>query len=149
MEYLVIVLVIAVALAPLSHFVPSKAQRKIARLREYAAINGLYVEFRDLPGVEAKTRVESSGRNIYYGRRVRARAMEGGRRRVWVCRDNRWSAVPRGPSVPEVLAELPVGILAVSADLDSCGIYWQETGDEAEIDRILQVLDALADKIYQ
>ena len=50
LKYLLIVFVIALALAPLSHFVPSKRQRHIARLREYAAVHGLFVEFRSLPG---------------------------------------------------------------------------------------------------
>ena len=39
MTYLLIIFVIALALAPLSHFVPSKRQREIARLREYAAVD--------------------------------------------------------------------------------------------------------------
>ncbi len=50
MTYLLIIFVIAVALAPLSHFVPSKRQRQIARMREYAAVHGLFVEFRGVPG---------------------------------------------------------------------------------------------------
>ena len=48
MTYLLIIFVIALALAPLSHFVPSKRQREIARLREYAAVEleqaGLAIE---------------------------------------------------------------------------------------------------------
>jgi len=50
--YLLIIFVIALALAPLSHFVPSKRQRKVVCLREYAAVHGLFVEFRTLPGVK-------------------------------------------------------------------------------------------------
>ena len=49
LTFLLIVFVIALALAPLGHFVPSKRQRAIARMREYAAVHGLFVEFRDLP----------------------------------------------------------------------------------------------------
>ena len=70
MEYFVIVLVIALALAPLSHFVPSKHQRKVARLRESAAVQGLFVEFRNLPdggGTASSGRVaRQQDRNIIY-----------------------------------------------------------------------------------
>jgi hypothetical protein len=52
LTYLLIILVIAIALAPLSHFVPSKRQREVARMREYAAVNGLFVEFRGVPGAD-------------------------------------------------------------------------------------------------
>ena len=63
LKYLLIVFVIALALAPLSHFVPSKRQRHIARLREYAAVHGLFVEFRSLPGT---ARERADGHTIYY-----------------------------------------------------------------------------------
>ena len=51
LTYFLIIFVIAVALAPLGHFLPSKRQRKVARMREYAAVHGMFVEFRALPDV--------------------------------------------------------------------------------------------------
>ena len=84
LSYLIIFFVIALALAPLSHFIPSKAQRKVARLREYAATHGLFVEFRDVPARKgasftAKPAVRAADRKntrtIYYGKRVRARGL--------------------------------------------------------------------------
>ena len=72
MKYLLIVFIIFLALAPLSHFVPSKRQRKIARLREYAAVHGLFVEFRHLPGSSREgSPARASGQQIiYYGKRL-------------------------------------------------------------------------------
>ncbi len=46
LTYFIIIFVVALALAPLSHFLPSKRQRKVAGMREYAAVHGMFVEFR-------------------------------------------------------------------------------------------------------
>ena len=83
MSYLLIGFVIALALAPLSYFVPSKAQRKIARLREYAALNGLFVEFREPPGAAANAVTHRAAQTIYYGKRVRARGRGPTKRIAW------------------------------------------------------------------
>jgi hypothetical protein len=149
LSYLIILLVIAVALAPLSHFVPTKAQRKVARLREYAAIHGLFVEFRDVPRPKSQASAVSTAHTIYYGRRARGGGRGPERRLVWLWGENGWTGLPRREPVAAELAALPGGILAASADQDSCGIYWQESGDEAEIDQICSVLEALAERLYQ
>ena len=137
------------ALAPLSHFVPSKAQRKIARLREYAAIQGLFVEFRDVPGAGVRAASGNRGRTIYYGKRVRTRGRDKMTAVAWLQREDYWVSEPRRWAVPPQLAALPAGILAVGADPDSCGVYWQECGDEQEIDQICEVLGAMAESLYQ
>ncbi|MEH6582873.1 MAG: hypothetical protein V7754_13115 [Halioglobus sp.] len=149
MEYLIIIFVVALALAPLSHFVPNKQQRKVARLREYAALNGLFVEFREVPGADALAVVAGTPHTIYYGKRVRARQNGPQSRLVWRSTAEGWIGRPRRLSVPEELSSLPTGLLAASADQDSCGVYWQERGDEGEIDRICAVLDALVANLYQ
>lgn len=149
MSYLIIILVIALALAPLSHFIPTKAQRKAARLREYAATHGLYVEFRDVPHAGELAVAKPRANTIYYGKRVRAggRGPEG--QIAWLFGSEGWIGLPRREPVPPQLSLLPGGILAASADQDSCGIYWQESGEEAEIDQICTVLEELAETLYQ
>ena len=149
MSYLIIILVIALALAPLSHFVPSKAQRKVARLREYAAIQGLFVEFREIPGNAVSPVRGNHGRTIYYGKRVRARGRDSVKPIAWLPREEGWTSEPRRQPVPPQLSAFPAGILAVGADPDSCGVYWQESGDEQEIDQICGALAALAEGLYQ
>ena len=42
MTYFLIALLVALAIAPLLHFLPSKRQRKQAQLRERAALSGLF-----------------------------------------------------------------------------------------------------------
>lgn len=139
LKYLLIVFVIALALAPLSHFVPSKRQRHIARLREYAAVHGLFVEFRSLPGT---ARERADGHTIYYGKRLPASRAREASHRAWLRDGSAWRALERRGEVPAVLHQFPSQILAASADEHSCGVYWQESGEVEIVEQIRQVLEA-------
>ena len=143
MTYLLIIFVIALALAPLAQVLPSKYQRRIARLREFAALRGMFVEFRTVPGSSTVRRSESGyqrGKTIYYGLRIPARGCEVEQTIAWIYEGSGWRGIPRKTPVPALLCELPDGIFAVSIDRGSCGVYWQEAGEEADIERIHQVL---------
>ena len=150
MTYLLIILVIAIALAPLSHFVPSKRQREIARMREYAAVNGLFVEFRGVPG---RDRVRSSDRDgagrdtIYYGKRIPAAKARAVKTRAWRFENGSWVGLERRAEVPAELASLPAEVLAASVDEGSCGIYWQEAGGVENIELIRRVLEVWAEEV--
>jgi hypothetical protein len=141
--YLLIIFIIALALAPLSHFVPSKRQRRVAHLREYAAVNGLFVEFRTLPDTAsraARSAASPGGDIIYYGKRLRPRRGSPVERGSWICGEEGWRGLDRRVPVPASLLQLPGGILAASVEEASCGIYWQESGSEACVEQIKQVL---------
>jgi hypothetical protein len=56
---------------------------------------------------------------------------------------------PARVAVPEAVLALPDGVLAASADRESCGIYWLEVGDEAEVDQIGVVLESLTQGLYK
>lgn len=145
MTYLLIIFIIAVALAPLSHFLPSKRQRRIARMREYAAVHGMFVEFRDLPG-GGNRRDRSPGPSgadiIYYGKRMPPRRGDAVTPGGWIVDQEGWRSLDRRIAVPPVLRELPDTILAASVDGSSCGIYWREAGEEAQVEEIRGVLEA-------
>jgi hypothetical protein len=148
--YLLIIFIIALALAPLSHFVPSKRQRKVARLREYAAVHGLFVEFRTLPGAKSGRQppAVAAGRDIiYYGRRLRPRRGEPVSPASWIVGQEGWHSLDRRAPVPDLLQQLPAGILAAGVTEASCGIYWQESGSEDDVERIRQVLEAWAGQL--
>lgn len=143
MTYLLIIFVVALALAPLTHFVPSKAQRRIAGIREFAALEGLYVEFRSVPpGVlsSSEAAAHQHGRTIYYGLRIPSGNRTLREFKAWVYGEQGWRCLPRGGYIPEALNDLPPNIFAASIDQESCGIYWQERGEEADIVTIKQVL---------
>ncbi len=148
MEYLIILLVVALAAAPLLHFAPSRQQRRLARLREHAALSGLFVEFRKLPGDLAARHPGANGKTIYYGYRLPPPKHGESRSGAWSSAAGSWRALGKETAavapVPAGLADLPASVLAASVDDVSCGVYWLEAGEEQEIDTIASVLKAWA-----
>lgn len=143
MKYLLILFVLAVALAPLTHFMPSKRQRKQARMREHAAVQGLFVEFRDLPGPQVDAALSRSSQQvIYYGKRLPPARGKPRPRRVWLPREEGWRGLEHREPFPDCLADLPAAALAVSVDEGSCGVYWQESGEEEEASQIVELVQA-------
>ncbi|MCX2976330.1 hypothetical protein [Candidatus Marimicrobium litorale] len=139
MTYLLILFVVALALAPLSHFLPSKSQRRTARLREYAALSGLFVEFRDVPGAALAPR--PSAPVIYYGKRLRPARGKPSDACAWLSSAQGWQSVGSRRAAPDALDHLVVEVLAVGADEFSCGIYWTESAGEDAIDQIVAFLE--------
>jgi hypothetical protein len=139
---LIILFVVAVALVPLIQFKPSARQREIARLRECAALNGLFVEFRDVPGREEYRRQAGAnpGTVIYYGKRLPAKVQTPDEPRHWITHDGQWQAVGRWRAIPDPVAQLAVPLLAASVARDSCGVYWTEGGTVADVEAISRAL---------
>jgi hypothetical protein len=150
LTYLLILFVIALALAPLSHFVPSKRQREIARMREYAALHHMFVEFRRVPardGYPPKERDRASHETIYYGKRLPVTREKGEKARAWLLESEGWVGLERGDPAPPAMAGLAVPVLAASVDSASCGVYWREAGGVEAVEQIRQVLEAWAGEL--
>ena len=150
MTYLLILFVIAVALAPLSNFVPSKRQREIVRMREYAAVHGMFVEFRDVPGRtngRSHERDHAGHNTIYYGKRLPPARKKGEKAMAWLCDSEGWLGVERRIPVPRRLADLPGQMLAAGVDENSCGVYWRESGTVEDVELIRQVLEHWAKEL--
>jgi hypothetical protein len=142
LTWFIVIFVIAVALSPLLHFAPSKAQRRVAGMREQAALAGLFVEFREIPrGVRQQ---QSPGRTIYYGKRLRPPRKGKQRGGVWVAEEQGWRAANFRQEVPQQLASLPASVTVAGVDSGSCGVYWQEAGEGQDVAVISEVLDAWA-----
>ena len=144
---LLIIFVIALAVAPLGYFLPGKRQREIVGMREYAAVHGLFVEFRDMPTVRG---VPVSARGmIYYGKRLpssRAKPVESA---VWVQTHEGWRSVGRRLPVPAPVQELSPDISAASVDQSSCGVYWTESAGEAAVEQIRHILENWCEALTQ
>lgn len=140
LSYLWIFLVIALALAPLTHFIPTKRQRGVARMREYAAVNGLFVEFRRAPGAADSDRA----RTLYYGKRLPPTRGEDRLTQAWLRRKDEWKGYNHRTKAPSALRILPRQIAAASIDEASCGVYWQEEGGIDEVELIVDALRAWA-----
>lgn len=142
MKYLLILFIVAIALAPLTHFLPSKRQRKQASLREYAAVHGLFVEFRNLPGRSEKAGERADGTTIYYGKRLPASRVKAAPSLAWRRDEQGWLPLESGGKSPAELALLPAEVVAASTDENSCGAYWREQGDVETVEQIRQALEA-------
>ena len=148
MKYLLILFILAVALAPLTHFLPSKRQRQQARMREQAALEGLFVEFRGLPGTDKGDSARGGNvQAIYYGRRLPPARGKPRSRRAWLPREEGWRGLGHREPVPETLLELPAAVLAASVDEGSCGVYWRETGDPDDAGQIVRQVQAWATQL--
>ena len=149
MIYILIAVVIALAVAPLLHFIPSKRQRELAGLREAAAVGGLFVEFRDLPGSGAGERPVSAAQRqvIYYGLRLPPSRGKDSRGGSWVRGEDGWRAASGRAAVPPVLTEMPAEILAASIDESSCGVYWRESGNVDTVGTIKGLLGRWAEHV--
>jgi hypothetical protein len=140
--WVIILVVVGLALAPLLHFLPSKGQRRIARMREAAALGGLFVEFRAVP--EEPAAPGAGPRPIYYGKRLPPPRRGEYRRGAWLREGADWRGSPRRLAVPAVLRELPETVLGAGVDGGSCGIYWREEGTEVDVQRICDILERWA-----
>ena len=157
LKYLLILFVLALAIAPLTHFLPSKRQRKLAQLREYAAVHGLFVEFRDLPGSkEAGERIGRKAKQvIYYGLRLPASHNKPRSRQAWVREGPPsqivvnealvWRGLGHREVVNSHLNMLPLAVNALGVDESSCGVYWQEDGLEEDVEAIRVALNSWAE----
>ncbi|MFK8043181.1 hypothetical protein [Congregibacter sp.] len=149
MGYAIIALVLLLALAPLWHFMPTKRQKHQARLRECAALAGMFVEFRDLPlGAERLARLSASERQVlYYGLRLPVSRKSPRERRAWYRDQQEWRSVSGRVSAPGITQNLPVSIQAVAVSEESCGIFWQEQGDEDLVREIAALLESWRDDL--
>ncbi|EAQ97875.1 hypothetical protein [Congregibacter litoralis] len=143
MVYAIIALIVLVALAPLWHFMPTKRQKHQARLRETAALAGLFVEFRDLPlGPERSARLPASERQVlYYGLRLPASRKKPRIRQAWYRDNAQWRSPAGRADPPGFSEELPASVLAIAVSEESCGIFWQERGDEDTVREIAALLE--------
>jgi hypothetical protein len=147
LTFLLIVFVLALALAPLLHFLPSRRQRKLARLREYAAVHGLFVEFRQAPdGGEGTRPVRDL---IYYGKRFPTSRNCTVDSAAWIKPATGWRSAGLRRPLPAPLAELTVEIIAASVDQFSCGVYWTEDAEEEGVEQIRQCLERWCELLMQ
>ncbi|MFV0277234.1 MAG: hypothetical protein ACK5HY_08635 [Parahaliea sp.] len=148
MIYFIILLAVALALAPLSHFIPSRQQRQQARLREAAALGGLFVEFRNLPSSGGPGARVARADSIYYGLRLRPPRGRATRQGVWLRDGQGWRSLgERRQPLPPALSSMPASVLAASVDESSCGIYWRESAELSTVDEIGKLLKIWAGEL--
>lgn len=149
MIYLVIVGIVLLALAPLWHFVPTRRQRQQASLRETAALNGLFVEFRDLPLPSAqRERLPAADRQLlYYGCRLPNLRGPEIRAVSWYRSGEAWMSQSTRQDAPEVARRMPQSVLALGLSQSSCGLFWREQGDAGQVEELAAMLRLWRDEL--
>lgn len=137
MSYLLIVLIVMVALSPLIKAMPTRRQRRIADLRQAAAICGLFVQYRQSPLEPA-----DAPPRVFYGRHRRREDCRVGGGVSYRRLDPGWMPVKGEWPLTriELLNTLPAGVSLASEDLQEAGVFWDEQGQQQDVERIDQVL---------
>ncbi|GIX29630.1 MAG: hypothetical protein KatS3mg124_0102 [Porticoccaceae bacterium] len=154
MKYLLILVGIAFALAPLVWIKATPGQERVARLRLAARRAGLAVQLVPAPEApEGERRVEAVRYFLAYGEAppslgewLLARDWPRGRPAPWPgWRWLRGTATPLARARLEaVLAQLPADVYALAAEPGGVAAYLRERGEEADVARLAAALAQLA-----
>ncbi len=146
--YLLIVLILFLAIAPILHFRPTKRQRLLNHLRDAALRYGLFVEFRkdDILNKCSLSSDVDRADIIFYGLRIpiSVEIESKKKREVWLRDKEGWSGLAESNEFPVCLSSLPSDVLAASCDARCFGIYWTERGEVKDIEKISRFLTSWA-----
>ena len=143
--YLIIILIIAVAVAPLASALPSKAQRREAQLRAYASSLGLSIKLDPIPDIPARFRFSPSPNLVAYRLRD-ASVRDGLEEQLLLLRvEGQWIDICTESPVKLLVDDGPLGAEIASVNRGVATVFWNERGDEADVNRLHQLLrDLLA-----
>jgi hypothetical protein len=143
-SYLIILLVLSLMLAPVFWMMPSPKQRRQIHLRQHAMSSGLQVRVCDLPqSHRAMVRQEDPVHGVIY----RLPWTDPAKGFDQQCRLLRDQEAELGSHLQQLLSKsllaLPERVMAIECNPAGLAVYWQERGDAAQVDLIVQSLTAL------
>ena len=139
--YALILLGLAVVIAPLMSAMPSKSQRAKAALRDQARACNLRVSLRPLPTIPARFRFESDDEFACYERRLPPHLHQAGRDKRFVSVDDEWSPTSGVSPAPGWLSALPSGAAFVELSEQTVSIFWNEKEGPDGLHILSQVID--------
>jgi len=141
--YLIIILIIAVAIAPLASALPSKAQRREAQLRSYASSLGLTIKLEPLPDIPARFRFSPSPNLAAYRLRD-ADAEDGLQDKLLLLRvEGQWIDTRNESGVKMPVDDGPSGAEIAILNRGVATVFWNESGGDADVDRLHRLLKDL------
>ena len=143
MVYLLILLGLAVVVAPLVSAMPSKAQRAKAALRDQAGVHDLRVRLRPIPVVPARFRFEPEGELACYERRFPVSNQKSAGEAHYLCIDGQWLPTTGVEDAPDWLHYLPLGAAYVECRDESISIFWDEKAGSQGLAKICQAIDSI------
>ena len=143
MSIIWILVIIAVAAAPLVSALPTEAQRYEAKIRDHAMQSGLLVKLETPPDVPARFRVRRDNNLVAY--RLRRPTPEpffiGSA--LAVKSDSRWVSVPLEKDLADLMPTLPEGAHIAELSEFTVTLYWDEKGDVEAVDCVASALRSL------
>ena len=143
MVYILIVLGLAVVIAPLMSAMPSKSQRAKAALRDQARACNLRVSLRPLPPIPARFRFASDDEFACYARRLSTSLHVAGRDDRFVSIEGEWSPTTGVSPAPTWLSALPPGAAFVELSEQTVSIFWNEKEGVEGLHTLSQAIDSI------
>jgi hypothetical protein len=137
-KYLLILLGLAVVIAPLVSAMPSRSQRARAALRDQARALKLRVSVRPLPDVPARFRFSSDRELVCYSRLLPKSSSAVHPEQLFVRVADGWAITQGLAEPPAWLSQLPKGVSLVLLSDHAVSFFW----DESEgVDGLRQIAD--------
>lgn len=159
MNYLIILILIAVVVGPIFGLMPSPKQKRQMKLRDKAMALGFQVKICPLPQLHrAKIRKEDTVEGVAYRFARKAKIQKGlavdSDRQIICLREGTDQDKPKTPGpfyrfLEEALEALPSDIVAVELTPLWYGVYWSERGSEEDISIIKSQFEILDKKISE
>ena len=143
MVYVLIVLGLAVVIAPLMSAMPSKSQRAKAALRDQARACNLRVSLRPLPPIPARFCFASDDEFACYERRLSTSLHVAGRDDRFVSVDGEWSPTMGVSTAPKWLSALPSGAAFVELSEQTVSVFWNEKEGLEGLNTLSQAIDSI------
>ena len=143
MVYVLIVLGLAVVVAPLMSAMPSQSQRAKAALRDQARACNLRVSLRPLPPIPARFRFASDDEFACYESRLSVHLHLAGRDERFVSIDGEWSPTTGVSTAPKWLSALPSGVAFVELSEQTVSIFWNEKEGVEGLHMLSQAIDSI------
>ena len=140
MSIIWILIIIAVAAAPLVSALPTKAQRYEARIREHAMQSGLLVKLETPPDVPARFRLRRDSSLVAYRLRRPSPDSFFTESVLAVKSDSRWVSVPLEKDLSDLMPTLPNGVHIAELSEFAVTLYWDEKGDIEAVDCVADAL---------
>lgn len=143
MVYVLILLGLAVVIAPLVSVMPSKSQRAKAALRDEARTRSYRVSLRPLPAVPPRFRLQIDADLACYERRLPTALSVPDRTMAYVCVEGAWWPTSGTGDAPAWLPELPEGSVYVERGEQTVSIFWDEKAGPEGLALISQAIEKI------
>jgi len=141
--YVLILLGLAVVIAPLVSVMPSKSQRTKAALRDEARGLSFRVSLRPLPAVPPRFRLQVATELACYERRLPGSSPAPNHAESFVCVEGAWWPTQGVGNAPDWLAELPEGAVYAERVEQAVSIFWDEKMGSDGLSMLRQAIEKI------